>query len=667
MAVEKHLASLRKQLEEWSYQYYALSNPSVPDAEYDRCFRELEALEAQHPELITADSPTQRVGAEPLQSFQQVAHQVPMLSLGNAFDEQDVRDFDRRVRELLDTSATIDYVAEPKLDGLAVSLIYTDGVLTQALTRGDGHTGEDITHNVRTIKSVPLRLRGKAAAVVEIRGEVVMQHAGFARLNERQIEQGYAPFANPRNAAAGSLRQLDAKIVAERPLDFFAYSVAQLEGEAWPATHSALLEKVREWGVQVSQEVQTCRGIEEVLAYYTALSARRDSLPYDIDGIVYKVNRLDWQEDLGYVSRAPRWAVAHKLPAQEEITTLLDVEFQVGRTGAVTPVARLKPVQVGGVTVSNATLHNMDEIRRLDIHIGDQIVLYRAGDVIPKIVSVLLDRRPKDAQPIALPKACPECGSEIFTPEGEAIARCTGGLICPAQQKEALRHFVSRRAMDIDGLGIKLISQLVDKEWVRNAADLYALQAENVAKLERMGPKSASNLIQALEKSKHTTLPRFLYALGIREVGETTAQSLATHFGSLQATMQANEEALMQVEDVGPVVAGRIQHFFAEPHNQTVITALLAAGIEFPEGEAASAPTEQPLEGQTWVLTGTLSGMTRGEAKEALQQLGAKVTGSVSQRTDVVVAGEAAGSKLTRAQELGVTVWNEAQLLELLQ
>jgi len=413
--------------------------------------------------------------------------------------------------------------------------------------------------------------------------------------------------------------------------------------------------------------VKRCTGVEELLAYYEALAARRDELPYDIDGIVYKVDRLDWQEDLGYVSRAPRWAVAHKLPAQEEITTLLAVDFQVGRTGAVTPVARLKPVQVGGVTVSNATLHNMDEIRRLDIHVGDEVVLYRAGDVIPKIVSVVASRRPKDAQPITLPTACPECGSEIFTPEGEAIARCTGGLICPAQQKAALRHFVSRRAMDVDGLGVKLIAQLVDKGWVKNAANLYELKAEEVAGLERMGPKSAENLIQALEKSKETTLPRFLYALGIREVGEATAQALAQHFGTLEAIMQADEAALLQVNDVGPVVAGHIRHFFAEPHNQDVIQALLAAGIRFPEGAQTQEVTEQPLEGQTWVLTGTLSQMTRGEAKEALQRLGARVSGSVSQRTHTVVAGEAAGSKLTRAQELGITVWDEEQLLALLE
>lgn len=666
MSVNAKISKLRQQLEEWSYQYYVLGNSEVPDAEYDRWFKELEALEAQHPEWVTPDSPTQRVGATPLDGFQQVAHEVPMLSLGNAFDEQDVRDFHRRISELLDTSEAITYVAEPKLDGLAVSLIYRDGSLAQALTRGDGHTGEDITQNVRTIKSVPLRLRGHAPGVVEVRGEVVMQHAGFERLNEQQIEAGLPPFANPRNAAAGSLRQLDSRIVAKRPLDFFAYSVAQLTELEWPDTHSALLTQVREWGLQVSHDVQVCTGVEALLAYYTALAAKRDALPYDIDGIVYKVDRLDWQEDLGYVSRAPRWAVAHKLPAQEEMTTLLDVDFQVGRTGAVTPVARLKPVQVGGVTVSNATLHNMDEIKRLDIHIGDEIVLYRAGDVIPKIVSVVVSRRPVDAKPIALPTACPECGSEIFTPEGEAIARCTGGLICPAQQKEALRHFVSRRAMDIDGLGIKLIAQLVDKGWVKNAADLYQLQANDVAGLERMGPKSAENLIKALDKSKDTTLARFLYALGIREVGEATAEALARHYGSLDAVMAADEEALQQVADVGPVVAGRIRHFFAETHNQAVISALLEAGIQFPEGKTDDAQQAQLLEGQTWVLTGTLSEMTRGEAKEALQQLGAKVSGSVSKRTHVVVAGEAAGSKLTRAEELGVTVWDEQQLLALL-
>lgn len=666
MSVAEKIARLRQQLEEWSYQYYALGNSEVPDAEYDRWLHELEALEAQNPDLITPDSPTQRVGAKPLDSFQQVAHEVPMLSLGNAFDEQDLRDFHRRIGELLDTNEPITYVAEPKLDGLAVSLIYRDGFLVQALTRGDGYTGEDITQNVRTIRSVPLRLRGEPQGVVEVRGEVIMQHAGFERLNERQIDAGLAPFANPRNAAAGSLRQLDSRIVAQRPLDFFAYSVAQLTELEWPATHSALLSWVREWGLQVSQDVKLCTGVEELLAYYEALAIRRDTLPYDIDGIVYKVDRLDWQQDLGYVSRAPRWAVAHKLPAQEEVTTLLGVDFQVGRTGAVTPVARLKPVQVGGVVVSNATLHNMDEIQRLDIHIGDEVVLYRAGDVIPKIVSVVVSRRPQNAEPIQLPSHCPECGSEVFTPAGEVIARCTGGLICPAQLKEALRHFVSRRAMDIDGLGIKLIAQLVDQSWVKTPADLYALQADKVASLERMGPKSADNLITALEKSKQTTFSRFLYALGIREVGEATADALANHFGTLEALMAADEEALQQVSDVGPVVANHIIHFFREPHNQMVISSLLNAGVHFPENNTNTAPQEQPLEGQTWVLTGTLSQLTRGEAKDALQQLGAKVSGSVSKRTHIVVAGEAAGSKLTRAEELGVTVWDENQLIKML-
>lgn len=666
MSVLEQIAQLREQLAEWSYQYYALGNSEVPDAEYDRWFHELAALEAQYPDLITPDSPTQRVGTTPLDSFQQVAHEVPMLSLGNAFDEQDLRDFHRRIGELLETNEPITYVAEPKLDGLAVSLIYRDGLLVQALTRGDGHTGEDITQNVRTIKSVPLRLRGEPRGVVEVRGEVIMQHAGFERLNERQAEAGLAPFANPRNAAAGSLRQLDSRIVAQRPLDFFAYSVAQLTELEWPATHSALLSWAREWGLQVSQDVKLCTGVEELLAYYEALAAKRDTLPYDIDGIVYKVDRLDWQEDLGFVSRAPRWAVAHKLPAQEEVTTLLGVDFQVGRTGAVTPVARLKPVQVGGVVVSNATLHNMDEIQRLDIHIGDEVVLYRAGDVIPKIVSVVASRRPQNAEPIQLPTHCPECGSEVFTPEGEVIARCTGGLICPAQLKEALRHFVSRRAMDIDGLGIKLIAQLVDQGWVKNAADLFVLTADKVAGLERMGPKSADNLIAALEKSKQTTLSRFLYALGIREVGEATSEALANYFGTLDALMVADAETLQQVDDVGPVVADHILHFFREPHNQAVIAALLEAGVFFPEADVSAAPQEQPLAGQTWVLTGTLSQLTRGEAKDALQQLGAKVSGSVSKRTHIVVAGEAAGSKLTRAEELGVTVWDENQLIEML-
>lgn len=661
-------AALRAQLQDWSYRYYVLDDPGVPDAEYDRAFRALQALEQQHPELVTPDSPTQRVGDRPLEGFATVQHDVPMLSLGNVFDDDELADFDRRIRERLDISTEVDYVGEPKLDGLAVSLLYEDGRLVRAATRGDGTTGEDITLNVRTMRSVPLVLRGQAPARLEVRGEVIITHAGFEALNQRQLADGAKPFANPRNAAAGSLRQLDPAITAQRPLELHAYAVAQLDGQPWPARHSELLALLRDWGFRVNSHVRVCAGLAALERFYRELLAGRDGLGYDIDGVVYKVDRLDWQQDLGFVSRAPRWAVAHKFPAQEEITVLEGVDFQVGRTGAITPVARLTPVQVGGVTVSNATLHNMDEVQRLDLHIGDSVVLYRAGDVIPKVVRVLPERRPADAATIVLPTACPACGSDVFVPDGEVVARCSGGLVCPAQRKEALRHFASRRALDVDGLGEKLVDALVDKGWVQSPADLFALRVEQVASLERMGDKSAENLMQALERSKDTSLARFLYALGIREVGEATAQGLAQHFGRLALLMAADEQALQEVPDVGPVVASNVQHFFAEPHNRAVIEALLAAGVRFDEHDPAERPAadELPLAGQTWVLTGTLSQLTRDAAKGLLQQLGAKVSGSVSKKTHAVVAGEAAGSKLAKAEELGITVLDEDALVALL-
>ncbi len=663
--VARQAAALRERLNDWSYRYYVLDDPAVPDAEYDRAYRDLQAIEAKYPELITADSPTQRVGDVPLAAFSQVQHEVPMLSLDNAFSDDELLAFDRRVRERLelDQQAVV-YVAEPKLDGLAVSLVYEHGKLVRGATRGDGQQGEDITANVRTIASVPLLLRGDSLpALLEVRGEVVMPHQGFAELNQRQQKAGQKLFANPRNAAAGSLRQLDARITAQRPLEFYAYSVARLEGESWPDSHHAVLDRMRELGLRVNREIRRCDGVTALQAFYQDILARRNRLDYDIDGVVYKVDRLDWQRELGFVSRAPRWAIAHKFPAQEEVTVLNDVEWQVGRTGAVTPVARLEPVQVGGVTVSNATLHNMDEISRLDVRIGDSVVIYRAGDVIPKVVRVLLERRPANAVSPQMPASCPVCGSAIFRDEDGAVARCSGGLFCAAQQKEAIKHFASRRAMDIDGLGDKLVEALVDQGLIRHAADLFKLDVARLAELERMGEKSASNLVAALEKGKQTSLQRFLYALGIREVGEATALALARHFGGLAALQAADEEALQSVPDVGPVVASHIRHFFQQPHNLEVIAALQQAGVHWPEADPAQQAASLPLAGQTWVLTGTLMQLSRDQAKGFLQQLGAKVAGSVSAKTHCVVAGDAAGSKLDKANQLGIPVLDEAALI----
>lgn len=667
--VESRIAALRDQLNDWSYRYYVLDDPAVPDAEYDRLFRQLEELEQAHPDLITEDSPTRRVGDAPLSEFEEVRHEVPMLSLGNAFDDEEVAAFDRRIRERLGLAedACVDYVAEPKLDGLAVSLLYREGMLVMAATRGDGQVGEDITLNIRTLKSVPLKLRGDVPPdLIEVRGEVVMPRAGFEALNERQLAAGEKTFANPRNAAAGSLRQKDSRVTAQRPLQFYAYSVARLEGEAMPATHCQLLQRVRDLGLPVSAELKACSGMPALLDYYRDILDRRDRLGYDIDGVVYKVDRLDWQTRLGFVSRAPRWAIAHKFPAQEEITVLNDVEWQVGRTGALTPVARLEPVEVAGVTVSNATLHNVDEIQRLDLRIGDSVVIYRAGDVIPKVVSVVRERRPPDAREIVPPAQCPACGSDIWRAEGEAVARCTGGLFCPAQRKEAIKHFASRRALDIEGLGDKLVETLVDRDMIHTPADLYGLEHAQLAALDRMGEKSAANLVEAIERSKQTTLARFLFALGIREVGEATAQQLAGHFRCLDAVRTASEAELQEVEDVGPIVAGHISHFFQQPHNLEVIDALLNHGLAWPDPPPIDQ-AQAPLAGQTWVLTGTLAAMGRSEAKAFLQQLGAKVAGSVSSQTTCLVAGEKAGSKLTKAEQLGVRVLDEDALLAFLR
>lgn len=664
--LRNRVRELRDTLNEYNYHYYVLDEPKVPDAEYDRLFRELQMLENEHPELVTDDSPTRRVGATGETSFEEVVHRLPMLSLDNVFDEQEMRDFDRRVRERLGTEDAIEYVCEPKLDGLAVSLHYEQGVLTRAATRGDGYTGEDITANVRTIPSVPLRLRGEDyPALVEIRGEVYMPRAGFEKLNRDLAGRGEKTFVNPRNAAAGSLRQKKPSVTARRPLEMCAYSVAVEDENQLPGTQWDALLKVRDWGFRINPEMRLARGAEECLEAYQQLMEKRDRLSYEIDGIVFKVNDLMLQQRLGFVSRAPRWAIAYKFPAQEELTVIEDVEFQVGRTGAVTPVARLRPVFVGGVTVSNATLHNMDEIARLDAHIGDTVFVRRAGDVIPQVVKVVPEKRPADARAVELPAQCPECGSDVVKLPGEVVARCSGGLYCPAQRKEAIRHYASRKALDIEGLGEKWIDILVSKGMVRTVADLYHLTVADLTELERMGAKSASNLVKAIDGSRHPALWRFLYALGIREVGEATAKALASHFGTLEAIAATDEDALQEVDDVGPVVAGHIHSFFRQPHNREIIEALKAAGVRW-QSESIDG-SQKPLKGQTWVLTGTLSEMTRDEAKAELEQLGAKVAGSVSGKTDCVVAGKAAGSKYRKAVDLGVGILEEKAFLAFLK
>jgi DNA ligase (NAD+) len=662
----QEIESLREQLDAWNYQYYVLDEPTVPDVEYDRCMQRLQQLEKEHPETFRADSPSQRVGGQPLVQFQQVAHEVPMLSLDNAFSADDMQQFNRRLLERLgDQQQPLEFACEPKLDGIAVSLLYRDGVLERGATRGDGTTGEDITHNVRTIRSIPLRLRGDGfPTLLEVRGEIYMPKAGFEQLNERARQRGDKSFVNPRNAAAGSLRQLDARITAERPLEMCCYSVGLVEGGNLPDGHAQVLDCLGRWGLKVNPESAVVRGVEACNDYFDAMAERRDSLAYDIDGIVFKVNDLELQQRLGFVSRAPRWAIARKFPAQEQMTRLLDVEFQVGRTGAITPVARLEPVFVGGVTVSNATLHNSDEIERLGIMLGDTVIVRRAGDVIPQVVSVVLDRRPANARPIAFPTQCPVCHSGIEREEGEAAWRCMGGLVCAAQQKAAIKHFASRRAMDIDGLGDKLVEQLVDAGLLVTVASLYTLSKEQLLALERMGEKSADNLLSALEKSKQTTLPRFIFALGIREVGEATALNLARHFGSWPALAAASEAQLLQVDDVGPVVADHLLQFFDSAASMQVVQALQDAGVNWPDIEV-SPVQHLPLAGQVWVVTGKLETLGRDEAKAQLQRLGAKVAGSVSAKTTCVVAGPGAGSKLTKAAELGVNVIDEQAFLAL--
>ena len=665
-AAAARAAQLRTEIAQHDYRYYVLDDPLVSDGEYDGLMQELRALEAAHPDLITPDSPTQRVSGTPSAGFGEVVHQVPMLSLDNAFTEEDVRGFDRRIHERLGRSGDLDYVAEPKLDGLAVSVIYRAGLLERAATRGDGVTGEDVTANVRTIRAVPQRLRGAAPALFEARGEVFMTIAGFERMNELARARGEKVFVNPRNAAAGSLRQLDARITAGRPLSAFFYGVGVLEGIPVPARQSELLELLRAKGLPVSPEARTVEGIAACLAYYREIGERRSSLPYQIDGVVYKLDSRSDQERLGFVSRAPRWAIAHKFPPDEAFTVVKDIGFQVGRTGALTPVARLEPVFVSGVTVSSVTLHNIDEVHRKDVRVGDTVVVRRAGDVIPEVVSVVRDKRPPGAQPIELPERCPVCQSQVLRAAGEAVARCTGGFTCRAQRQEALRHFASRRALDIEGLGDKLIEQLVEHDAVRTPADLYALTAAQLAQLERMGEKSAANLITAIDRSRRTTLPRLLYALGIREVGEATALALARHFATLERLMEADEAAIQQVPDVGPVVAAHVAAFFASEDHRRVIKALREQGVSWPEMPTASR-TGLPLAGRTFVITGTLEAMSREQAQEALTARGAKVSASVSKKTSFVVAGSDAGSKLARARELKVPVLDEQEFLALLE
>jgi DNA ligase (NAD+) len=679
--------ALRQQIEDANYRYYVLDDPSIPDVEYDRLLRELQALEAEHPELATAESPTQRVGNAPSAKFSEVRHSVPMLSLANAFSADEIHEFVARIgKETGDFEPM--FSAEPKLDGLAISLRYENGLFVRGATRGDGATGEDVTVNLRTVRAIPLKLRGKTPAVLEVRGEAYMPKAAFEKYNAWAREHGEKTLANPRNGAAGSLRQLDPRVTAQRPLSFFAYSLGEVDGLALPPTHSQTLVMLRDFGLPVCPEVITARGAEGLLEYFEKIGKKRNTLPYDIDGVVYKLDRYDQQRAMGFVSRAPRWAIAHKYPAQEEATTVESIEVSVGRTGAVTPFAVFTPTHVGGVVVTKATLHNADQVARLDVRKGDVVIIRRAGDVIPEVVRVIEERRPRDKDdnplhpPFAMPTECPACGSAVEREEGEVVARCTGGLFCPAQRIQALFHFAARRAMDIEGLGERFIAALVEFDYVHTVADLYRLKLEDFLEMKRhaderdgvtpetvkagkVATRWAENLIAAIDASRNTSLERLLYALGIRDVGESTAKTLTRHFGALDPIMAADVETLRAVPDVGPVVAARIAHFFAEPHNREVIAALRANGVHWPEG-APQRASEGPLSGQTVVLTGGLSAMSREDAGARLEALGAKVSGSVSKKTSFVVAGEAAGSKLAKAQELGIEIWDEARLLAFL-
>jgi DNA ligase (NAD+) len=662
-SVVAEVAKLRDEINHHNYLYHSLDSPELTDIEFDKLFRQLKSLESEHPSIVTSDSPTQRVGAKPLEGFEQIRHELPMLSLDNAFNSVDLQDFDRRVISRLQDESQIEYACEPKIDGIAVSLLYEDGILVRGATRGDGTTGEDITHNVRTIESVPLKLIGAGyPGRLEVRGEIYIARSTFQSLNQQAEAEGEKPFANPRNAAAGSVRQLDARLTAKRKLAMFCYSVGLVESGELPSKHGEILQQLKLWGLRINPKMAIVQGAQACVEYYNDMLVERDQLDYDIDGVVFKVNSIAQQTSLGILTRTPRWAIAHKFPAEEGITELLDVEFQVGRTGAITPVARLKPVKVGGVMISNATLHNMDEVGRLGVRIGDLVLLQRAGDVIPKIVGV--EKKSENGKKILLPKTCPSCGSEILQLQDEVIARCSGGLICQAQRQENIRHFASRLAMDIEGLGDKLVLQLVEASLIKTSADLYGLSLTELVGLDRMAPKSANNLLAALEKSKQTTLPRFIYSLGIQEVGESTARSLAMHFGDLDALLAADEMSLQRVSDVGPIVAKKIARFFSQKSNQDVIDKMRRVGLHWPAIEVSAAA--DVLAGKTYVLTGTLNQMNRNEAKAKLQSLGAKVSGSVSKNTDCVVAGDAAGSKLVKAQELGIPVMDEQALVDFL-
>ena len=664
-SVRQRVLKLRAEIDRHNHRYHVLDNPEIPDAEYDRLMAQLRELEREHPALIVPESPTQRVGGSPVAAFAPVRHHNPMLSLDNAFAREEVMAFDRRVRERLETEREISYACEPKLDGLAVSLTYRKGLLEIAATRGDGSVGEDVTHNIRTIQSVPLRLTGKSwPDALEVRGEVFISFAGFKEMNRRAAEKGEKIFVNPRNAAAGSLRQLDPRLAASRPLEIYFYGAGMVEGRKLPDRHSRVLEALRGWGLRTSPESRVVEGVEGLLAYYDEIGRRRNKLRYQIDGVVYKVDSIAQQRELGFVARAPRWAIAHKFPAEEEMTRVRAIEWQVGRTGALTPVARLDPVFVGGATVSNATLHNIDELQRKDVRAGDTVVLRRAGDVIPEVVRVILEKRPPKTSPVKLPAKCPVCGSDVEREEGEAVARCTGALVCPAQLKESLRHFASRRALDIEGLGSKLVDQLVDQGLVRNAADLFKLDARQFAELDRMGDKSATNLAESLEKSKETTLARFLYSLGIRDVGEATAEALARHFRTLDALRASTVAEIEEVPDIGPITAAHVHAFLAEARNARVINALIESGVRWPEIRTVKS-RHKDFEGKTFVLTGKLSSMSRDEAGDLVRELGGKVAGSVSKKTDYVVVGEEAGSKLKKASDLGIKILDEDQFLKM--
>jgi DNA ligase (NAD+) len=670
MARKVHAAralELRTLLDHHNYRYHALDDPEVPDAEYDRLMLELRALEQEHPDLVSTDSPTQRVGSAPVAAFGAVRHRVAMLSLDNAFSEQEVRDFDRRIRERLERGdEAVRYSAEPKLDGLAISARYENGIFVQGATRGDGETGEDITQNLRTIKALPLKMRGRSAPrLLEVRGEVFMPLAGFKRFNEKALARGDKALINPRNAAAGSLRQLDPRMTAARPLDIFVYGIGSVQGATLPPRHSETLKALRDWGFKICPQSEVVESIDGCLEYYRRMGAARAKLSYQIDGVVYKVDDVELQRELGFVSRAPRWAIAHKFPAEEALSIVRGIEFQVGRTGALTPVARLEPTFVGGVTVSNATLHNMDELTRKDVRVGDTVVIRRAGDVIPEVARVVPERRPAGAQLIELPAVCPVCGSPVVRELDQAIARCTGGRRCAAQRKEEIRHFASRRAMDIQGLGDKLVEQLVDRDWVKTPADVFTLQAQQLATLERMGEKSAQKLQKSIAAAMQTTLPRFLYALGVRDVGEATALALAQYFKDLDALRRAGKDEIQRVPDVGPVVAENVAAYFSDADNAAALDRLLAAGVTWPAIIALSGSSE--LTGKTFVLTGTLTSMSREAAGEAIQKLGGKVSGSVSKKTDYVVAGAEAGSKLKKAEQLGIAVLDEAAFLQILK